>query len=466
LPTPTRFRFATFTLSPRQRTIWRDGEPVALTPKYFDLLLFLVRRRGDAVSKQAIFTEVWPDVIVSDGALAQAVRVLRRTLDDDAKEPRFIRTVARHGYQFVWVDVSEEADEGTAGTHQRADVAGPVEPPLSTSPPEPTSLDALVDQLLALSTRGLPARDEARDLAERLHLAGTAEALTYLTARPNHGFALAVLRDARWNVAGAGPVPLLRSAQGAAAVLALVRLRLADMGRTVANRWVVAAGAGAAGGALAGVAGGVALLFAPESTAQPRVLVALAGVGAAAGGVGAAGVGAGLAAAEVLARSHRPLALAACGGLAGALAGSVAVTLLDALLSTLVGVRLELTGGLIEGLLIGSTAGAAYAAATPQPSGGGVAAPVGRRRLTAALTVGLACAVAAALLSRFGHPLVGGHVHLIAQAVSAGESLLGPLGRLVGEPGFGPVAQSVLGAFEGAVFGLSLAYGLTHRPRS
>ena len=51
---------------------------------------------------------MWSDVIVSDGALSQAVRTLRRALDDNPREPRFIRTVSRHGYQFVWPDVVEE----------------------------------------------------------------------------------------------------------------------------------------------------------------------------------------------------------------------------------------------------------------------------------------------------------------------------------------------------------------------
>ena len=105
---PVRFRFAEFVLSPRRRLLLRDGAPVALIPKYLDLLLLLVVRRQDAVSKQAIFDQVWSDVIVSDGALSQAVRTLRRTLGDDSRDPRFIRTVSRHGYQFIWAEVVEE----------------------------------------------------------------------------------------------------------------------------------------------------------------------------------------------------------------------------------------------------------------------------------------------------------------------------------------------------------------------
>lgn len=88
---------------------------VPLIAKYFDLLVLLVERRHDAVPKEAMFSTVWSDVIVSDGALAQAVRTLRRTLGDNSREPKFIRTVSRHGYQFVYAGVVEEADDRRDG---------------------------------------------------------------------------------------------------------------------------------------------------------------------------------------------------------------------------------------------------------------------------------------------------------------------------------------------------------------
>jgi hypothetical protein len=69
-------------------------------------------------------------------------------------------------------------------------------------------------------------------------------------------------------------------------------------------------------------------------------------------------------------------------------------------------------------------------------------------------------------LSVMGLPLVGGYLHAVARAASNGQPLLAPLGRLIGEPGFGPLTQMLLGAFEGAVFGAALAYGLTRRPVS
>ena len=96
------------------RLLVRNGQQLPLIPRYVDLLIFLIERRRDAVHRREIFDRVWSDVIVSDSALSQAIRTLRRTLGDDPREPRFIRTVSRHGYQFTFPDVIEEPDEDDA----------------------------------------------------------------------------------------------------------------------------------------------------------------------------------------------------------------------------------------------------------------------------------------------------------------------------------------------------------------
>ena len=213
---PVRFRFAEFVLSPRQRLLVRGGVPVSLIPKYFDLLLLLIIRRRDAVSKHTIFSEVWSDVVVSDGALSQAVRTLRRTLDDDSRDPRFIRTVSRHGYQFVFPDLIEEADEeqigqvGQGAQARQSEQAG--------QGVNAASLDSLIDRLLRAAAQGSGVEAEARDLAEQLHALGTADAVARLTSRPRHGPALALMREARWTVAGSGDVPLLGDREGLSAV--------------------------------------------------------------------------------------------------------------------------------------------------------------------------------------------------------------------------------------------------------
>src|SRR5262245_17320661 len=107
-----RYRFSDFILSPRRRVLVRNGRELPLIPRYFDLLVFLVERRKEAVHRREIFERIWSDVIVSDSALSQAIRTIRRVLEDDSREPRFVRTVSRHGYRFVFEDVVEEDDDG------------------------------------------------------------------------------------------------------------------------------------------------------------------------------------------------------------------------------------------------------------------------------------------------------------------------------------------------------------------
>src|SRR5919106_1774215 len=93
-----RYRFSEFIISPRRRMLLRNGREQPLIPRYFDLLVFLIARRGEAVHRRDIFDSVWSDVVVSDSALSQAIRTIRRVLGDDSREPRFVRTVSRHGY--------------------------------------------------------------------------------------------------------------------------------------------------------------------------------------------------------------------------------------------------------------------------------------------------------------------------------------------------------------------------------
>lgn len=90
-----RYTFDGFVLSPARRALFRQGREVPLIGRYLDLLLLLVERHPEAVTRHDILDAVWSDVVVSDGALNQAVRTLRRTLGDDPREPTFIRTVAR-----------------------------------------------------------------------------------------------------------------------------------------------------------------------------------------------------------------------------------------------------------------------------------------------------------------------------------------------------------------------------------
>jgi DNA-binding winged helix-turn-helix (wHTH) protein len=95
------FRFDRFLLDSADRQLRFDDAPVELSGRYFDALVLLVREHGKLVSKDRFFDEIWRGVPVTDEALTQCIRTLRRQLGDSAVSPRFIETVPKHGYRFI-----------------------------------------------------------------------------------------------------------------------------------------------------------------------------------------------------------------------------------------------------------------------------------------------------------------------------------------------------------------------------
>src|SRR5437870_10099258 len=104
------YRFDEFNLDARNRRLSRNGQPLALNSKYFDVLLLLVSRAGQLVEKQQIFEEVWDGVFVTDAALTQCIKDIRKQLGDDASSPRYIKTVPKHGYVFIGNVLEADAD--------------------------------------------------------------------------------------------------------------------------------------------------------------------------------------------------------------------------------------------------------------------------------------------------------------------------------------------------------------------
>jgi DNA-binding winged helix-turn-helix (wHTH) protein len=95
------FAFDRFRLDPANRTLTCDGAPVELSARYLDALVLLVSEPGRLVTKDRFMGDVWRGIPVTDEALTQCIRTLRRQLGDDAANPRLIETVPKHGYRFV-----------------------------------------------------------------------------------------------------------------------------------------------------------------------------------------------------------------------------------------------------------------------------------------------------------------------------------------------------------------------------
>lgn len=94
------FEFDDFLLDSRQRLLLRDGQPVELTPKVFDVLFELVQSGGRVVEKKELMEKLWPDSFVEEANLTQHISVLRKKLGQDAQQ-RYILTVPGRGYRFV-----------------------------------------------------------------------------------------------------------------------------------------------------------------------------------------------------------------------------------------------------------------------------------------------------------------------------------------------------------------------------
>src|SRR6201981_4104234 len=105
------YRFGQFVLDPGRRTLSRADSPVSVTPKAFDVLLFLAQNPNRLVTKEELLQAVWGDAFVEEGNLTQYISHLRKALGDNTEDTRLILTIARKGYQFTAnVTVAEAAD--------------------------------------------------------------------------------------------------------------------------------------------------------------------------------------------------------------------------------------------------------------------------------------------------------------------------------------------------------------------
>jgi DNA-binding winged helix-turn-helix (wHTH) protein len=94
-------QFGPFRFDARQGRLRRDGRDVPLQPKAFELLRFLLARPGRLLSKDELLDALWDQRFLTEGVLKSAVSLVRGALDDDPREPRWIATVPRRGYQFI-----------------------------------------------------------------------------------------------------------------------------------------------------------------------------------------------------------------------------------------------------------------------------------------------------------------------------------------------------------------------------
>ena len=115
-----RYHFDDFVLDTAERQLWRGDSLLEVSGRYFDALALLVGDAGRLVSKDRFLAEAWNGIPVTEEALTQCIRTLRRELGDSATNPRFIETVPKHGYRFIAQVVALDADgaDGDIGNVQ------------------------------------------------------------------------------------------------------------------------------------------------------------------------------------------------------------------------------------------------------------------------------------------------------------------------------------------------------------
>jgi DNA-binding winged helix-turn-helix (wHTH) protein len=330
------FRFDRFALDPNDRQLRRDGVPVELNARYLDALILLVREQGKIISKERFLKEVWRGVPVTDEALTQCIKTLRKQLGDDAGNPRFIETAPKHGYRFI----------------------APVE---------------------------------------------------YVGAQAGSALAPTIAHSPR-----------------------------------VWRQILLRGGAGAIGGGVAGLIGGLIYSFVGASAGMgaASALLVLVCLTMFVGLLGGAGVGLGIAAA-----GYAPGRLGQWSILGGALGGLI------------VGGFVKLVGLDTFDLLFGQTPGEITGAPEGAVLGGAVGFGVwlasrGAPSLRRSVIIAGACGAAGGvMITLLGGRLMAGSLHLLASRFPDSRLQIDQIGGMFGENGFGPISLMATAGFEGLLFG-------------
>jgi len=122
------YEFGGFQLDPAKRLLRRlDGTPVPLTPRVFETLLYMVEHHDSALDKERIMEAVWPDSIVEENNLAQAISKLRQVFGETPGSHNYIVTVPGRGYRFVAEVKERTADAVSLANPEHATTELPIQ---------------------------------------------------------------------------------------------------------------------------------------------------------------------------------------------------------------------------------------------------------------------------------------------------------------------------------------------------
>ena len=118
--------FGPYRLDSAKRLLTRDGQPITLQPKGFDLLLLLVESQGRVLTKSHLMQALWPGMFVEEANLAFQISTLRKALGKEGAQ--WIETVPKHGYRFTAAvqEVAQAAHKATGQLHRRWRTGGTI----------------------------------------------------------------------------------------------------------------------------------------------------------------------------------------------------------------------------------------------------------------------------------------------------------------------------------------------------
>jgi DNA-binding winged helix-turn-helix (wHTH) protein len=179
--------FGPYQLDPSNARLWRETQPVRLTPKAFQVLCHVVERPGQLVTKEELFQAVWADTVISDATLTSAIQEIRKALQDTPKNPQYLETVPKRGFRFIGEVVSSQQEESQKANGKNIEQAEGLKleavrlPSFSPSSLEPTAYSPSQDSVL--STQHSPPSRFTRGvmLAAVLLLTATVLIVQYLS---------------------------------------------------------------------------------------------------------------------------------------------------------------------------------------------------------------------------------------------------------------------------------------------
>jgi DNA-binding winged helix-turn-helix (wHTH) protein len=132
--TKVLFEFWGFRYDPAEHLLLRDGKPVSLTPKAFDILQILLQSNGRLLSKEELMNRIWPNSFVEEANLTVNISALRKALGDRPDGGEYIETVPKRGYRFI-AEVTELVEDGESARQKVRIVVRPGTPAREAEPP-------------------------------------------------------------------------------------------------------------------------------------------------------------------------------------------------------------------------------------------------------------------------------------------------------------------------------------------